>query len=340
MSRFDLNEVFDEDTRAQLTAHCMAAIVRDESWDPPDPSDPIAMAECFALGEADEIFPMSPKLIAAEQAKDKALQKKVRADKSNLCKTIQLEDVDLIANKDGLIVVPANLQARIISWFHLHLAHPGTTRLEETLRRTFTWAGMRPQVTSHVRSCRQCQLCKANTKKHGHLPPKEAEPAIPWNRVNVDLVGPYSLKRPDGKECTSRAMTMIDPATGWFEITKIDNPDSATVQEAFDNTWLCRYPRPQLIGFDGGPEFKKVFAQMVHNCGMTPKKTTKWNPQSNGVVERVHQVLGDMLRTFELEETTINDADPWTGFLQSAARAIHSTHHTILEATPAQLVFG
>ena len=98
--------------------------------------------------------------------------------------------------------------------------------------------------------------------------------------------------------------------------------------------------RPQFLGFDNGKEFKKVFAEMCENYGMTKKPSTKYNPQSNGIIERVHQVLNDMLRTFELESQQLDSKDPWTRFLSATAFAIRSTYHTTLEATPAQLVFG
>ena len=73
---------------------------------------------------------------------------------------------------------------------------------------------------------------------------------------------------------------------------------------------------------------------------MTKKKSNEYNPQSNGIIERAKQVLGDILRTFELEERELNEDDPWTEFLLSAGYAIRNTYHTSLEATPAQLVFG
>jgi len=53
----------------------------------------------------------------------------------------------------------------------------------------------------------------------------------------------------------------------------------------------------------------------------------------------VHQVLGDALRTFELEEQDLDETDPWTPFLAATAFAIRSTCHTTLGTTPAQLVF-
>lgn len=53
------------------------------------------------------------------------------------------------------------------------------------------------------------------------MPPKEAEQSKPWNHVNVDMIGPLSVKTPDGKTHQLQALTMIDPATGWFEVKDV-----------------------------------------------------------------------------------------------------------------------
>jgi hypothetical protein len=65
-----------------------------------------------------------------------------------------------------------------------------------------------------------------------------------------------------------------------------------------------------------------------------------FNPQSNGIIERVHLTLNDSLRTAEIDGMEMDEKDPWGPFLSSAAYAIHSTFHTTLKATPGQLVFG
>ena len=80
---------------------------------------------------------------------------------------------------------------------------------------------------------------------------------------------------------------------------------------------------------------------MCDNYGMKEKPSTSYNPQSNGIIECVHQVLGNALRTFELEEKELDINDPWEHFLSAAAWATRSTPvHTTLDATPGQLVFG
>ena len=46
-----------------------------------------------------------------------------------------------------------------------------------------------------------------------------------------------------------------------------------------------------------------------------------------------------MLRTKDLQAHEV-DLDPWSELLASVAWAIHRTHHTTLQATLGQLVFG
>jgi hypothetical protein len=57
-------------------------------------------------------------------------------------------------------------------------------------------------------------------------------------------------------------------------------------------------------------------------------------------LEHLHQVLGQMLCTAELEladSVTPNDIDV---FLDNVAWAIHSTYHTVLKASPGAAIFG
>ena len=74
--------------------------------------------------------------------------------------------------------------------------------------------------------------------------------------------------------------------------------------------------------------------------GLKRKPSAAWNPQSNAILERVHQVLGDCLRSFNLDQRDLHPNDPFEEFLTAAAYAIRSAYHTTLGFSPAQLVFG
>ncbi len=64
------------------------------------------------------------------------------------------------------------------------------------------------------------------------------------------------------------------------------------------------------------------------------------NPQANGILEHVHQILGQMLCTAELDMADSVNPDDVDIFLDNAAWAIHSTYHTVLKASPGAAIFG
>ena len=136
---------------------------------------------------------------------------------------------------------------------------------------------------------------------------------------------------------------MIDPTTGWFEQQQLyGKPTAYRCQAILDNVWLSRYPRPVEIGFNNGSEFKAEFRELCSNMGMKPKPSLAWNPQSNAILERVHQVLSDGLLVFDLEGTPIDvdEPDPFEEYLAAVSYAIRSSYHQSHGHSPAQLVFG
>ena len=135
---------------------------------------------------------------------------------------------------------------------------------------------------------------------------------------------------------------MIDPATSWFEMKQIPNKLATTVAQAVEQTWLCRYPWPKKITYDKGSEFMAEFGKMVvEEYGIVKKAITPRNPQANSILERIHQVIGNMIKTFQIyDREDLEEQDPWSGILSAIMFGVRATYHTTLEATPSQLVFG
>ena len=86
-----------------------------------------------------------------------------------------------------------------------------------------------------------------------------------------------------------------------------------------------------------GNEFKEM---IILDYGIKRKPITVRNPQSNSMIERIHQVIANIVRTFELETNYLDQDNPWKGILSATAFAIRSTYHTTLQKSPGQLVFG
>jgi hypothetical protein len=102
--------------------------------------------------------------------------------------------------------------------------------------------------SSLTENCHKCQIGKKVRKNHGDLQEKLAERPIAWNSVDVDLIGPLTIKTPSGKT-KLLALTMIDPSTCWFQVKDIKNKSARESMNTFDEVWLSRYPKPEYIGY-------------------------------------------------------------------------------------------
>jgi hypothetical protein len=311
--------------------------------------------------EEDEIYPLTTAEIAAAQWADASLKHlfkwKAVIDQGLEIKLI--ENTTCVC-KDGWLVIPKPLQVRAVKWYHHYLQHPGHTRLEQTMIAAMYWKGMRTTIRSLTKSCRSCQVNKRRSQKYWHLPPKTVY-TFPWECLCVDLIGPYTLKGKDNLQIDFMALTLIDPAFSWFKIGElpvveqlrrqtVNGKELLKADEIFDKTseriaklvnktWLCRYPRCHHLIYNNGSEFKLHFKYLCESYGIKHKPTTVKNPRANGILEHVHQVLGQMLRTAELDmdnSVTSNDVDV---FLDNAAWAICSTYHTVLKASTGAAIF-
>ena len=307
------------------------------------------LAEAFPIEEEDVpqwSLPISFKLLYKEQLKDKDLKNKVKSNSDYSIDTFSKDSqtVRQLITYQGKICVPKSLQERMVNWYHEMLVHPGETRTHETIAQHFYWANMRKTVHKVVKTCDLCQRTKrrtAHNSKLGKLPPKQAE-VIPWETLCVDLIGPYTIKRQGKKKPISLwAMTMIDPATGLLEIAEIKTKSADVVANVAETTWFTRYPWPEKVINDRGTEFMAEFKTMIkEDYNVKHKLITTRNPASNAIIERVHQTIGNMIRSFQVQDIEVTDEFSWTGILQAVSFAIRSTVHTTLRATPMQLVFG
>ena len=235
------------------------------------------------------------------------------------------------------IIVPATLTGRLISWYHAILVHPGAERLYNTLRQHYTWPKMHQQIKDYTQRCDACQRGKRGQKGRGKIPLKDPE-TEPWKDIALDLSGPWQATI-DGRKVSFHTLTMIDVFTGWVEIVPIRTKKMEVIRDLFVQEWLRRYPRPSRAIFDAGGEFDNaVFRNDVcTDWFIKPEPITVRNPRANAIVERMHRVLGDMLR---VQLTTAHEREDVVKELTSAAAyGIRATVHGVTKFSPGQMVF-
>jgi hypothetical protein len=228
------------------------------------------IAELFAADTSmwAKAFPLAYSNIEDHQKTDPEIQKAF-LEKKDVYKETEFPSGDKtykLVTKNDKIVLPKALQKEAVKWYHGALMHPGETRTELTMAQHYTWKGMRKTVQDVCKRCGSCQLNKTKPQKIGHLPEKTAE-VNPWERVCIDLIGPYTIgneKKPD-TVATLHCLTMIDPATGWFEIAEIPAKTADVVINVLEHEWLTRYPYPTEVVMDRGVEFMGEVQRTLRN---------------------------------------------------------------------------
>ena len=128
---------------------------------------------------------------------------------------------------------------------------------------------------------------------------------------------------------------MVDMATTWAEATPLRKITTDKVAEALFDIFT-RVGFPKEIQSDRGHQF---MSHLLHEFNTLAKIkhifSTPYHPQTNGVVERFHSTLKNMLR--KLAEEAPSD---WDKFLSAALFAYRQQKHASTDLSPFYCLFG
>ena len=227
-----------------------------------------------------------------------------------------------------------------IRWFHQVLGHPGSKRTRLTLKARY----YHPEIHRHVDefNCDACQRHKLDGRGFGLLP-EQSITEVPWQDVAIDLIGPWKVPI-NNRMYEFNALTCIDPVTNLTELVRIDKKTAEHVRTKFEQCWLAWYPWPRNCIHDNGREFcGYVFQRLLENLGIKDVPTTSKNPQSNSICERMHQTVGNILRTLIYTNPSRNVTEARAlvdSALATAMHAMRATISTALGGALGALVFG
>ena len=156
----------------------------------------------------------------------------------------------------------------------------------------------------------------------------------PWSRVYVDLVGPLPENEYRGQR-VSYLLTMMDGFTKWAEAIPVGEITARSVAKVVLEQWVARYGIPDQIHSDQGLQFtSELFRGLMGLLGITKTTTPAYNPRSNKV-ERLHRVLGNVLRS---DQT--GSVYQWVQKVPLAMFAYRTTVSNVTRVTPFKGVFG
>eukprot|EP00804_Cyclotella_cryptica_P015823 CCRYP_006328-RE/>CCRYP_006328-RE protein AED:0.09 eAED:0.09 QI:0/-1/0/1/-1/1/1/0/883 len=241
---------------------------------------------------------------------------------------------------DWKIAVPESMIPDTVQWFHQVMGHPDDRRLRDTLSQRYH----HPKVRYHVDrlKCRDCQKYKLAGRGYGLLPKREVRIA-PWEEVAIDLIGPWKVKV-NGRQVEVNALTCIDTASNLVELIWIENKTAKHIRDKFMQSWLCRYPRPVRCLHDKGGEFiGSSFQWLLEMLSIEDVCSMSKNPQSNAICERMHQTVGNVLRTLvhtNHPHNMTNAKHIVDDALATVMHAMRTTVATTIGSCPGSLAFS
>ena len=122
---------------------------------------------------------------------------------------------------------------------------------------------------------------------------------VPFEQIAINTIGPWTHKV-NGLEMKINAHTIIDACLNLLEIKRAtqNNPGGKESVQVAEDTWLSRHPKPVRIICDQGSEHCNIdFESFLISQGIKGVPCAVKNPQSNAILERVHDVIETSLRT-------------------------------------------
>jgi transposase InsO family protein len=292
--------------------------------------------------------PLDYEFIREQQQEDAVLLKRSKKYPDRYMYKIFENDMEILCYvkpgedkaRQWKIALPYNMLESTVEWFHQILGHPGSSRMRHTLQARYYHPDMRSHVDKYV--CDACQRHKLQGRGYGLLPERNVV-EVPWQDVAIDLIGPWKI--PIGQKLYEfNALTCIDPVSNLTELVRIDNKTAEHVRTKFEQCWLARYPWPRNCIHDNGMEFNgKEFQDLLLALGIKDVPTTSRNPTANSICERMHQTVGNILRTILHTDPPRNKTEAKAlvdSALATAQHAMRASISTTLGASPGSLVFS
>lgn len=232
------------------------------------------------------------------------------------------------------VVVPDNYREQILCLAHDHAlsGHLGVNKTFSRILHYFYWPGLKKTVSEYCRSCHVCQLAG---KPNQGIPSAPLHPipivSEPFERIIIDCVGPL----PKTKSGYQYLLTLMCAATRYPEAIPMRTIRAKNVTKELVK-FFSIFGIPRVIQSDQGTNFtSKLFSQVLNCLSVKHKLSSAYHPESQGALERFHQTLKSMLRTYCFET-----GKDWDEGVPLVMFAVRETVQESLGFSPADLVFG
>ena len=213
---------------------------------------------------------------------------------------------------------------------HEQLCHPGITRLAHFVR-TKNLPFSLEQVKTVNNSCKACAHLKPKfLRSEGKL----INATAPFQRLSIDFKGPL----PASRSGNQYLLTIIDEYSRFPFAYPCRDMTSKTVIQCLTHLYSI-FGTSDMVHNDRATDFlSDETRKFLLNKGVATSKTSRYNPQCNGQVEKLNGTLWKAIQV-TLHSRKLNACD-WESVLPDTLHSIRSLLCTATNATPHERLFN
>ncbi|WVZ85088.1 LOW QUALITY PROTEIN: hypothetical protein U9M48_032045 [Paspalum notatum var. saurae] len=192
---------------------------------------------------------------------------------------------------------------------------------------------MKREIAKYVSECDVCQRVKADHLKPAGMLQPLAVPSWKWEDIHMDFI----VGLPRTQKGYDSIWVIIDQLTKSAHFIPVKTIYHAkTYAELYIARIVSLHGVPRSITSDRGSLFVSRFWEHLRTAlGTTLIHGSAYHPQTSGQVERVNQILEDMLRACALTYST-----KWEECLPLAEFAYNNSYQKSLEMAPFEALYG
>ena len=212
-------------------------------------------------------------------------------------------------NEDLLLfMVPRVYRVVALNGCHWDAGHQGHDHTLSLLQEHFWWPGMISQMRQSIRTCTHCLQHEGNLPK---APLHLIVATAPLDLLHVDFTNIETTLEPNQSPRFANVLVFQDNFTKHVLVYVTPNQTTKTITKFLYQGYISIFGAPARLLSDRGANFmSSVIDKMCKILGIKKLWTTPYHSQTNGLVERSHQMIMQMIRKLG-EDKKLSDHQIW-----------------------------
>ena len=249
-------------------------------------------------------------------------------------KVLYLPSIPKGKNEDLLLfVVPKAHQVATLNGCHRDAGHQDHDCTLSLLQECFWWLGMTNQMQQSIKAYVHCLQHEGSLSK---APLHPIMATTPLNLLHVDFTSIETTLELNKSPKVANILVLQDHFMKHVLAYVTPNQTAKTIAKFLYQGYISVFGAPARLLSDRGDNFmSSVMDKMCKILGVKKLWITPYHPQTNGLVERLHQTIMRMIRKLDKDKKS-----NWPGHLAEIVHTYYAICSTVTRYSPHYLMFG